>query len=189
MKTADGVARRSPLPTIVRWGLRLSVFLSLALPGAVAANARTKPLYYVTVAQAKATPGKDATTPFRAEVRLAIARGELVKALEADPDITSNAKDAKRFRLRPWSLDVGITRFEQHYRHDQIELEAEIKVSVADERGRIISVMSKTVTLPVRRCDYHPMLMKQFVRDLVMGATGAIADELPAHLQQQVARR
>lgn len=154
------------------------------------AGGRAQPKYYVAVVTAPATaPKGDDPSVLRADVRVAVARDELGKALALEPDITSDAKIAKKWRLPKWSLDLGVTHFAQHYRNDQIELEAEIKVSVSDERGRIVSVITKTVTLPVRRCDYHPKLLKQFVRDLVMGATDSIAGELSTHLRRDVAHR
>lgn len=195
---------------------RLAAFACAAcflgwLGGTSIASAGPRPKYYVAVVQAPtgagaaikadAKPSAKATAPegakpaaiasasFGADARVAIARREMAAALQTQPLITSNAKEAKRLRLPLWSLDVGVTRFEQHYREGQIELEAELQVSLSDVRGRIVSVHSKTVTLPVRRSDYHPKLMPQFIADLALGATTGIADELVTHLGRQVARR
>lgn len=167
---------------------------------ATVATAGTRPKFYVAVVQAppavkadakaSATEGsKPSPAAFGADARVAIARREMAAALQTQPLITSNAKEAKRLRLPLWSLDVGVTRFEQHFREGQIELEVELQVSLSDARGRIVSVHSKTVTLPVRRSDYHPKLMPEFIADLALGATTGIADEVVTHLGRQVARR
>lgn len=170
--------------------------------GGALAVAGTRPKFYVAVVMAPADAKAASTTSttvgsktdasasaFGADARAAIARREMATALQTQPLITSNPKEAKRLRLPLWSLDVGVTRFEQHFREGQIDLEVELQVSLSDVRGRIVSVHSKTVTLPVRRADYHPKLMPEFIADLALGATTGIADELVTHLGRHVARR
>jgi hypothetical protein len=174
---ANGIAREAGAAPVGKAGFGNQ-------PRALAA----RPELYVIVKSASddspiagpATPAVKSTRKLHADIARAAMTGELA----ANALVTSVAKEAKRFGLDCRVIDVIITKLETRTVGAYIEVEAQLRLAISDDRGKMLSFLTGGARVQVRKASYNVAYLPQLRRDAIDNAVKGLFDKLLAHLRR-----
>ena len=113
-----------------------------------------------------------------------VLRNALASSLRGDALVTTTAADATRFGLDARIIDLSVVKIEQREIGATVEIEAQVRVAVSDQRGRMLSILSGGAMVQVakRRFDarYLPSLRQEALENAVRG----MFEKLVAHLRR-----
>jgi hypothetical protein len=111
----------------------------------------------------------------------------LVDQLKTEASVTSVAGDARRWGLDARHIDLSVTRLDVVKVGGYIEIDAELRLAVSDDDGKMLSFLSggAKVSVPSQKFDakYLPSLRKEALENAMRGMFG----KLLAHLRDQAA--
>jgi HEAT repeat protein len=169
----EAQARRAVLPSAARPGL--------AHPAQVAEPHAD--LYLLVSSSADDSPG--AADKATRKTHAQIVKRVLVEQLRTEVSVTSLAADAQRWGLDARHIDLSVTRLEVVKAGGYIEIDAELRLAVSDDNGRMLSFLSggAKVSVPSPKFDakYLPSLRKEALENAMRGMFG----KLLAHLRAQ----
>ncbi|HET9627142.1 MAG TPA: HEAT repeat domain-containing protein [Kofleriaceae bacterium] len=161
-------------------------------PAAVAEARRAAPLpghagephadlYLLVNSAADDSPGPaDKTTR---KTHAEIVRRALVDQLRNEASVTSTAGDAQRWGLDARHIDLSVTKLEVSKAGGFIEVNAELRLAISDDHGKMMSFLSggAKVQVPDQKFDtrYLPSLRKEALENALRGMLG----KLLAHLR------
>ncbi|MCE9576896.1 MAG: HEAT repeat domain-containing protein [Deltaproteobacteria bacterium] len=125
--------------------------------------------------------GKDAKT--RKE-NAAIIRDSLNGSLRTQVSVTNVAEDAKRYGLDPCQVDLSIVKLEQRQSGDYIEIQADLRLAISDNEGRMKSFLTNGAKVQVPRRTFDPRYLPQLRREALENAVKGIVDDLLVHLRR-----
>jgi hypothetical protein len=112
-----------------------------------------------------------------------IVRRALVDQLRSEASVTSAADDARRWKLDARHIDLSVTKLEVGKAGGYIEVAAELRLAISDEKGKMMSFLSggAKVQVPDQKFDmrYLPSLRKEALENALRGMVG----KLLAHLR------
>lgn len=140
------------------------------------------PDLYVTInTSADDSPGKADKAARR--VHGDILRQTLSDSFKSQPMVTTIATDAQKWGLDPRHLDLSVTKLEVMQAGTMIEVEAQLRLAISDDNGKMLSFLSggAKVQVPKRTFDakYLPNLRKEAIENAARG----LFDKLLAHLR------
>lgn len=138
-------------------------------------------LYLLVNSAADDSPG-GADKPTR-KTHAEIVRRALVDQLRNEASVTSTAGDAKRWGLDARHIDLSVTKLEVGKAGGFIEVNAELRLAISDDHGKMMSFLSggAKVQVPDQKFDmrYLPSLRKEALENALRGMVG----KLLAHLR------
>ncbi len=109
-------------------------------------------------------------------------RATMTSELTGERLVTLTEGDAKRFGLDPRHLDLSIVGLEVRQDHTVIEVEAQVRLAISDDHGKMLSFVSggAKVQVPRRGWDasYLPKLRRDAVENAVRGVFAKVIDQL-----------
>jgi hypothetical protein len=140
-------------------------------------------LYVVINSSADDSPGK-ADKPTR-KVHGDIVRQVLLDQCRTAPQVTTVATDAQRWGLDARHVDLSVTKLELGHSGSNIEIEAELRLAISDDTGRMLSILSggAKVTVPSGKFDtrYLPALRREALENAMRG----MFEKLITHLRDR----
>jgi hypothetical protein len=170
--------------------------------GASAATAAVKPDLYVVVksasddspdaqtvkkaAKAKAVAKKGGAADGDKDRRhhAEIARKVMTSELRAAPAVTCAAKEADRHGLDARHIDVSISKLETRTAGAYVEVEAQLRLAISDDRGKMLSVLTGGAKVQVNKASYDAAYLPQLRREAIENAVRGMFDKLLAHLRR-----
>jgi hypothetical protein len=142
-------------------------------------------LYLLVSSSADDSPGTSDKTTRKTHAE--IVKRVLVDQLKTEASVTSVAGDARRWRLDARHIDLSVTRLDVVKVGGYIEIDAELRLAVSDDDGKMLSFLSggAKVSVPSQTFDakYLPSLRKEALENAMRGMFG----KLLAHLRAQAA--
>jgi hypothetical protein len=114
-------------------------------------------------------------------------RAELTAELKASPTVTINAADQQKWGLDTRHLDLSIVKMEVAQNGTYMEIEAQLRLAISDDKGRMMSFVSggAKVQIPKKTFDlrYLPALRKEAVENAARGLFDKLLVQLRDHSQ------
>jgi len=168
-RAADGEQARRPVPGGERPAHAFSV--------------EPHPGLYVLINSSNDESPGSADAPTR-KLHAEIIKRVLLDRLRADPTITSVAGDARRWSLDARHLDLSVTRLAATRAGNMIEVCADLRVTISDDSGKILSLVSGGAKVPVPAASFDGRGLPALRRDALEGAMRGMFDKLFAQLRQ-----
>ncbi len=119
----------------------------------------------------------------RRESRANNVRELMVRDLQASPMITLELDEAEALGLRRFTVDAIIEGLDRRVRGPWVYIECELRVTVTDQRGKILSLLTNSSAVRVPRKDFRREYEVLLQRDALEGAAQGINRDLIAFLQ------
>ena len=128
------------------------------------------------------SPGRadKATRKLNAE----IVHHTLADALQTAPQVTMAASEAQRWGLEARHIDLSIVKLSVTPIGANIEVEAELRLAVSDDTGKMLSFLSGGAKVDVPRGKFNVAYLPTMRREALEGAMRGMVDKLIAHLRQ-----
>jgi len=141
------------------------------------------PDLYVTIKGANDdSPGKtDKTTR---KLHCDILKTSLQDSLRAAPQVTMVANDAERWGLDPRMIDISVVKLELVQTGAMMEVEAELRLAISDDKGKLISFLSGGAKVQIPVAKYKSRFLPTMRKDALEGAMKGMFDKLLVHLRQ-----
>lgn len=113
-------------------------------------------------------------------------RAAMSTELASDAMVTLAAADAKKFGLDARHLDVSVVSLDLRTDGSYVECEAQLRLAISDDNGRMLSFVSggAKVQVPRRGYDasYLPQLRREALENALRGLFGKLIDQLKTSL-------
>ena len=137
-------------------------------------------LYVLVKSAADESPG--GSDPATRRAHAGVIRHALLEQLRSDASITSSAGEAQRWALGVRHLDLSVTRLAAGRVGQLVEVEAELRIAISDDSGRMLSILSggAKVQVPADKFDarYLPALRKDALDNAMRGMFGKLVAQL-----------
>jgi hypothetical protein len=115
------------------------------------------------------------------------SHGDIIKRalsdrLHADASITANQSDAERWSLDERHIDLSVTKLAANRAGNLIEVEAELRVAISDDRGRMLSIMSGGAKIQVPPGTFDARQLPGLRKEALDNAMRGMLDKLLAQL-------
>ena len=139
-------------------------------------------LYVSVKSSSDDSPGKSDKTARK--VHADDLRQTLVDAFKAQPQITMAATDAQKYNLDLREVDLSIVKLEANASGGYMEIEAELRLAVSDDKGRMQSFLSGGAKVSVPKAKYDAKFLPQLQKEAIENAMRGMFDKLCAHLRK-----
>jgi hypothetical protein len=127
------------------------------------------------------SPGK-ADKPLR-KINADILKTALDNELKQAPQVTLAETEAKRWGLEARHIDLSIVKLDVDTSGSYVEIEAELRLAISDDTGKMLSFLSGGAKVQVPRSKYKPQFLPDFRKEALEGAMKGMLDKLLAHLR------
>jgi hypothetical protein len=143
----------------------------------------SRPDLYVEVKSSRDdSPGKaDKATR---KVHADIIKTTLVDSFKSSPQVTMAAADAQRWGLDPRHIDVSVVKCEVSRTNGQVEVEAELRLAISDDHGKMLSFLSGGAKVQVPGARFNANYLPQLRREALENAMRGMFDKLLVHLRE-----
>jgi hypothetical protein len=104
--------------------------------------------------------------------------------LKATQVVTSTPKDAAKYNLDLRNIDVIITKLDTKTSGSYIEVEAQLRLAISDDRGKMLSFLTGGAKVQVKKSNYDTSYLPQLRREAIENAVKGLFDKLMAHLRR-----
>ena len=139
-------------------------------------------LYVLVKTSSDDSPGK--ADKMTRKTNAEIVRTTLVDSFKAAPQVTMTAGDAQRWGLDPRHLDVSVVKLEMTQPNGYIEIEAELRLAISDDTGRMLSFLSGGAKVSVPLAKFNPKFLPDLRKEALESAMRGMFDKLLAHLRE-----
>ena len=119
------------------------------------------------------------------DAHAAIVKQVLADSFRNTPQVTTVLTEAERWGLDPRHIDLSVVKMDVTDANGMIEVNAELRLAVSDDKGRMLSFISggAKVSVPKAKFDLHylPNLRKEALENAMRG----MFDKLLVHLRSQ----
>jgi hypothetical protein len=142
-----------------------------------------RPDLYVTIKGTNDdSPGKaDKATR---KVHADILKLALQDSLRAAPQVTMVANEGERWGLDARLIDVSVVKLDVEQSGGYMEVAAELRLAISDQRGKLISFLSGGAKVQVPVGKYKAKFLPNMRREALEGALKGMFDKLLVHLRQ-----
>jgi HEAT repeats len=116
-----------------------------------------------------------------------VLRTAMMSALSAAPLVTAVATDAKRLSLLPRNVDASVVKMVLRSKEQSLEIEAELRLAISDDSGRMLSFLSGGAKVLVPRKGFNWSYLPQLRKTALENAVRGLFDKLIAHLRATIA--
>lgn len=113
-----------------------------------------------------------------------IAKLAMSTELKATEVVTSTPKDAAKYNLDLRNIDVIITKLDTKTSGGYIEVEAQLRLAISDDRGKMLSFLTGGAKVQVKKANYNTSYLPQLRREAIENAVRGLFDKLMAHLRR-----
>jgi hypothetical protein len=153
-------------------------------PGQPAAVA-TRPRIHVSIrSTTDESPGKN--DPRVRKSHTEVLRDTLTSELASSPLFTTDAVAAKKQNLDSCQIDISIVRLETRTRNGMIEVEAQLRLTISDPNGKMLSFLSGGARMEVKRHGYNLAYLPQLRKETVANAVRGLSMKLVEHLRRTI---
>ncbi|MEZ4368974.1 MAG: HEAT repeat domain-containing protein [Kofleriaceae bacterium] len=139
-------------------------------------------LYVVVKGATDESPGK-ADARSRA-ANAAALRSAMQAALRSDASITGTAAEARRFGLEARQLDLSVVKLEHRVEGGNVAIEAQLRLSISDDRGRMLSFVSGGAIVNVARRTFSTKALPSLRAEALTGAVDGLFAKLVGQLRR-----
>lgn len=145
----------------------------------------TKPRIFVTIRSTNDdSPGKRDAGSRKGHAD--VLRQTLAQELDAAPLFTTDASLAKRQNLDACQIDVSLVRLDTRTRGGMIEVEAQLRLTISDPNGKMLSFISGGARMEVKRHGYNLAYLPQLRKETVANAVRGLSAKLVEHLRRTI---
>jgi hypothetical protein len=112
-----------------------------------------------------------------------IVKRVLLDQVRAEASITSVARDAGRWGLAARHIDLSVTRLGVARAGAYVEIEAELRLAISDDSGKMLSFLSGGAKVQVPSDKYDPRYLPSLRKEALEGAMRGMFAKLLAHLR------
>jgi hypothetical protein len=109
----------------------------------------------------------------------------MLDALGRSPTVTRQALDAQRYDLDLRNVDVSVIRLEQRERNHVVEVEAQLRLAISDQEGRMLSFLSGGATVQVPQRSFDRKRLPQLRQEAIRNAVDNLCTSLVKHLRRR----
>lgn len=143
-----------------------------------------RPDLFVTInSSADDSPGR--TDKNTRKLHGEIIRETLHASFKATPLVTTVAADARRWGLDPRHLDLSVTKLETQTVGAYVEIEAQLRLAISDDAGRMLSFVSGGAKVQVPKRTFHPKYLANLRREALENAMRGLYDKLLRQLRDR----
>jgi|HubBroStandDraft_6_1064221.scaffolds.fasta_scaffold125999_2 hypothetical protein len=113
-----------------------------------------------------------------------IVKQALLDSFKNAPQVTLASTDAQRWGLDPRELDVSVTKIDVTNVDGVIEIDAELRLAISDESGKMLSFVSGGAKVQVPAAKFNARFLPSFRKQALEGALNGLFDKLLDHLRQ-----
>lgn len=138
-------------------------------------------LYVVIKSTNDESPGKTDKTARKANAD--VLNKSLSDQLKAAPQVTMAEAEAKRWGIDARHIDVSIVKLDVDTSGSYVEIDAELRLAISDDTGKMLSFLSGGAKVQVPRTKYKPQFLPDLRKEALEGAMKGMFDKLVAHLR------
>jgi hypothetical protein len=139
-------------------------------------------LYVLVKSSSDDSPGK--ADKFTRKANGDIVKQALLDSFKSSPQVTLTAADAQRWGLDPREIDLSVTHLDVNDENGIVEIDAELRLAISDESGKILSFVSGGAKVQVPSAKFNTRYLPQFRKQALEGAMQGLFDKLLDHLRQ-----
>jgi HEAT repeats len=113
-----------------------------------------------------------------------ILRAAMMGSLHGESRVTSVAEDAAKYGLDAQQVDLSITKLEQRASGDYVEIEAQLRLAISDDHGRMKSFLSNGAKVQVPKRTFDARYLPQLRREALENAARGLVDDLLTHVRR-----
>lgn len=113
-------------------------------------------------------------------------KGFMATELRRAADVTTDSEKADDLGIRKFNVDVSITGFSRRVRGPYVEIECEVRLSVSNQRGRMLSFLTGGATVQVPKHSFKPQYETQLRQEALENAAKSMHQDLMAYLAKEV---
>lgn len=139
-------------------------------------------LYVQVKSSSDDSPGKDDKDARKTHAE--VVRATLLEACKSQPLVTTVAADAQRWGLDARLLDLSVVKLEVAQSGSYMEIEAQLRLAISDDKGKMQSFLSGGAKVQVPRRTYDAKFLPALRREALENAMRGMMDKLLAHLRK-----
>lgn len=112
-------------------------------------------------------------------------RAYLLAELRGSPGVITDEKAVADLDIRKFAVDVTIERFERRTRGPWVEIVCEVRLSVSNHRGRMLSFLTGGATVQVPARTFRPQYEPQLRQEALENAAKGVNADLLAYLTRE----
>ena len=128
------------------------------------------------------SPGK--TDKAARKTHADILRQTLTDELKAQATITTVADDAQKWGLDLRQVDLSVVKLEVNQVGNYMEIEAELRLAISDDKGRMQSFLSGGAKVSVSKAKFDTKFLPELRKEAIENAMKGMFDKLVAHLRK-----
>lgn len=113
-----------------------------------------------------------------------IIKRVLADRMRSEQAITTDAGDAQRWRIAAQHIDLSVTKLDAVKRGGFVEIDAQLRLAISDENGKLVSFLSGGAKVQVSKQTYDPSKLPGLRREALVNAMRGMFDKLLAHLRE-----
>jgi hypothetical protein len=111
-------------------------------------------------------------------------KNTMATALRSDVTVTGLADEAAKFNLDLRTLDLSVVKLELRTVGTMVEVEAQLRLAISDETGKMLSFLSGGAMVQVSRKTYSPRHLPQLRQEALDNAVHGLFAKLLDHLRR-----
>jgi hypothetical protein len=116
-----------------------------------------------------------------------IIRQTLMDSFKAQPTVTTQAAEAQKWDLSARQVDLSVVKLEVAQSGGYMEVEAQLRLAISDDKGRMQSFLSGGAKVSIPRSKYDAKNLPALRREALENAMRGMFDKLLAQLKKPVA--
>ena len=114
-----------------------------------------------------------------------IVRHSLMAQCQNADNVTSRRAEAARWGLDLRQVDLSVVKLDLHRSGGYMEVEAQLRLAISDDKGKMLSFVSGGAKVQVPRRTYKAKYLPNLRREALENAMNGMFDKLLAHLREQ----
>ena len=139
-------------------------------------------LYVQVKSSSDDSPGKNDKDARKTHAE--VVRAALLDACRTQPLVTTLAADAQRWGLDARLIDLSVVKLEVAQSGSYMEVEAQLRLAVSDDKGKMQSFLSGGAKIQVPRRTYDAKYLPALRKEALENAMRGMMDKLLAHLRK-----
>lgn len=115
-----------------------------------------------------------------------LLRRTLTEEVVRSQILTTDPALARRVGMESCQIDVSITRLDTRTRGGVIQVEAQLRLTISDGHGKMLSFLSGGARMEVKRRGYNLAYLPQLRRETVQNAVRGMSAKLTEHLRRTI---
>lgn len=111
----------------------------------------------------------------------------MLAALAHSPEVTLDAAVGKNNKLKQFTIDGAITQLKRIESGKWVEVFCEVKITVSNEKGRMVGIVTGTATLQLAKSAYRNTMEKNLLVEAMENAVNGAHQNLLGYLARQLA--